>query len=123
MKTKQNGNRAAERYMSISRRNFLRGLGACVALPAMESLWKPSAFAASADAAKGLATTATGAPLRLGVVYFPNGAIQPTWWPKTEGKDFELPRTLEPFSEVKSHIQVIGGLDHENAKPGPDGAG
>src|SRR5688572_30227056 len=104
MKTNQNENRAAQRQMSISRRNFLRGLGACVALPAMESIWSPTALAAGA---KGVATTATGAPLRLGVVYFPNGAIQPTWWPKTEGKDFELQRTLEPLAEVKSQLQVI----------------
>jgi hypothetical protein len=123
MKTNQNQqDRAAQRYLSLSRRNFLRGLGACVALPALESLWMPTAFAAGA-ATKGLATTPTGAPLRLGVVYFPNGAIQPTWWPKSEGTDFDLPRTLEPFADVKSKIQIIGGLDHENAKPGPDGAG
>ena len=119
MKTNQNGNRAAQRQFNISRRNFLRGLGACVALPAMESLWTP----ALAAGAKGVATTATGAPLRLGVVYFPNGAIQPNWWPKAEGKDFDLPRTLEPFAEVKSQLQVIGGLDHVNATAGPDGAG
>src|ERR1051325_10481919 len=123
MKTNQNEqDRAAQRYLSLSRRNFLRGLGACVALPALESIWGPGAFAAGA-ATKGLATTPTGAPLRLGVVYFPNGAIQPTWWPKTEGADFDLPRTLEPFADVKSKIQIMGGLDHENAKPGPDGAG
>jgi hypothetical protein len=123
MKTNRNDNRRAERYLSFSRRNFLRGLGACVALPALESFWTPAAFAAGADAAGKLATTSTGAPLRLGVVYFPNGAIQPTWWPTTEGKDFELPRTLEPFADVKSQIQVMAGLDQENAKPGPDGAG
>ena len=70
-----------------------------------------------------MATTATGAPLRMGVVYFPNGAIQPTWWPTTEGKDFELKRTLEPLAKVKSQLQVLGGLDHNLAKPGPDGAG
>jgi hypothetical protein len=123
MKTNQNQqDRAAQRHLSLSRRNFLRGLGACVALPALESFLTPTAFAAAA-ATKGLATTPTGAPLRLGVVYFPNGAIQPTWWPKTEGTDFDLPRTLEPFADVKSQIQVMGGLDHENAKPGPDGAG
>ena len=122
MKTNQNQDRAAQRYLSLSRRNFLRGLGACVALPALESIWTPKAFAAG-EVAKGMATTPTGAPLRLGVVYFPNGAIQPTWWPKTEGKEFDLPRTLEPFNDVKSQIQVMGGLDHENAKPGPDGAG
>src|SRR3954468_12702478 len=122
MKTNQNQDRAAQRFLNLNRRNFLRGLGACVALPALESFLTPSVLAAT-EATKGLATTATGAPLRLGVVYFPNGAIQPTWWPKSEGTDFDLPRTLEPFADVKSQIQVMGGLDHENAKPGPDGAG
>ena len=33
-----------------------------------------------------LATTATGAPLRMAFVYFPNGAIQPTWWPKAKAR-------------------------------------
>jgi len=121
MKTQSNQNAAAERHFSLSRRTFLRGLGAAVALPTLESFWKP-AFAA-VDPAKSMATTATGAPLRMGVVYFPNGAIQPTWWPKTEGKDFELQRTLEPMAKVKSQLQILGGLDHVNAKPGPDGAG
>jgi len=114
---------AAQRFLSLSRRNFLRGLGAAIALPTMESFLSRSSMAVATDPAARLATTATGAPLRLGVVYFPNGAIQPTWWPKTEGKDFELQRTLEPMAKVKSELQVMGGLDHANAKPGPDGAG
>src|ERR1044071_6986653 len=100
MKTNQNQDRAAQRFLSLNRRNFLRGLGACVALPALESFLTPGALAAT-EATKGLATTATGAPLRLGVVYFPNGAIQPTWWPTKEGTDFDLQRTLEPLAEVK----------------------
>jgi hypothetical protein len=116
---KTNQDKAAQRHFSVTRRNFLRGLGAAVALPAMESLFQTSAAVTGA----GTATTATGAPLRMGVVYFPNGAIQPNWWPKTEGKDFDLQRTLEPFANVKSKIQVLGGLDQVNAKPGPDGAG
>lgn len=123
MKTNMNQDIAAQRFQSLSRRTFLRGLGACVALPTMESFLTRNTLAASADPAAKLATTATGAPLRLGVVYFPNGAIQPTWWPKTEGKDFELQRTLEPMAKIKSELQIMAGLDHANAKPGPDGAG
>lgn len=123
MKKQLNQDKAAQRYFSLNRRNFLRGLGAVVALPALESIWAPSATAANLDPAARMATTATGAPLRMGVVYFPNGAIQPTWWPKTEGKDFELQRTLEPLAEVKDQIQIMAGLDQVNAKPGPDGAG
>src|SRR5262245_25254423 len=111
---------ASQRAISLSRRHFLRGLGACMALPAFESLRPLSSLAAGT---KQLATTATGAPLRMGFVYFPNGAIQPNWWPKGEGKDFELARTMEPLAPVKHQLQVLGGMDHVNATPGPDGAG
>ena len=31
----------------------------------------------------------TAPSLRFGAVYFPNGAIQPKWWPKGEGKKSE----------------------------------
>jgi hypothetical protein len=59
----------------------------------------------------------------MAFVYFPNGAIQPTWWPKGEGTDFELNRTMQPLQSVKHQLQVLGGMDHVNATPGPDGAG
>ncbi len=113
--------RAAQRLASLSRRHFLRGLGACVALPAMESLRPARALAA--EAAGGIATTATGAPLRTAFMYFPNGAIPRSFWPKQEGKSFELTPTLEPLADLRDSIQVLGGLDHVNAEAGPDGAG
>ncbi|HKS36609.1 MAG TPA: DUF1552 domain-containing protein [Verrucomicrobiae bacterium] len=113
----------AQRFASLNRRHFLRGLGACLALPAFESLRPFGLLAAEAKAAGQLATTSTGAPLRMGFVYFPNGAIQPNWWPKGEGKDFELARTMEPLAKVKHQLQILGGMDHVNATPGPDGAG
>jgi hypothetical protein len=117
-----NRNIAAERFTSLNRRHFLRGLGACLALPAFESVRPFASLAAEANAAK-LATTATGAPLRTAFVYFPNGAIQPNWWPKGEGKEFELARTMEPLAKVKHQLQILGGMDHVHATPGPDGAG
>ena len=108
-----------------SRRRFLRGLGACVALPAFESLlrYESSAAAATIPGGEALATTATGAPLRLAFVYFPNGAIQSNWWPKGEGKDFTLARSMEPLQELTDHLQILGGLDHLNATAGNDGGG
>ncbi len=127
MKTKSkqplNQNFDAERFASLSRRRFLRGLGACMALPAFESLRSPSLGAAEAKAAQKLATTATGAPLRTAYVYFPNGAIQPNWWPEGEGKDFKLARTMQPLEKVRHQLQILGGMDHVNATAGPDGAG
>jgi len=79
-----NENLAAQRYASLTRRRFLQGVGACFALPALESLRPVQSIAAESAAAGKMATTASGAPLRMAYVYFPNGAIQPNWWPKGE---------------------------------------
>jgi hypothetical protein len=105
----------------MNRRHFLRGLGACIALPSLASL-VPSRLLA-AQAAKGLATTATGAPLRTAFVYFPNGAIPAAWWPEGGGSDFRFGPTLEPLAALKNRLQVVSGLDHANAKAGKDGGG
>ncbi|HTL55294.1 MAG TPA: DUF1552 domain-containing protein [Candidatus Limnocylindrales bacterium] len=115
----------SERHREVlfNRRQFLRGLGACVSLPAFESLLSSSILAVDGDPATRLASTATGAPLRMGFVYFPNGAIQSSWWPKGEDKEFELAETMQPLAGVKEQLQVLGGMDHVNATPGPDGAG
>jgi hypothetical protein len=59
----------------------------------------------------------------MAYVYFPNGAHQANWWPKGEGKDFELGATMQPLAAVKHRLQVLGGLDHVGATPGRDGAG
>ena len=124
MKTKSatKENLAAQRHASFNRRHFLRGLGACIALPAFESLL-PAKLLAAAALDGNLATTATGAPLRTAFVYFPNGAIPAAWWPATEGADFQLSRTLQPLAAIQKQIQVIGGLDHLNAMAGTDGGG
>src|SRR5262245_20622298 len=103
-----------------SRRRFLMGLGAAVALPAFESL-RPS-VRAFADGAS-LATTATGAPLRMAFCYVPNGAHQLNWWPTGAASEFQLAKTMVPLAAVKNQIQVLGGVDHKEAYPGPDGAG
>src|SRR5829696_8545702 len=114
--------RADQRIVAMNRRHFLRGLGACIALPALGSLLPRSAFAASAGGAR-LATTATGAPLRTAFIFFPNGAIPSRWWPEGGETDFKLNATLSPLESMRRHVQVLGGLDHANAKGGNDGAG
>ena len=118
MNTKQTA--AAERHFAFNRRHFLRGLGACVALPAFESLGALKALAAPASK---LATTAGGAPLRTAFVYFPNGAIPAAWWPKGDGKAAEFSRTLKPLEPLRRHLQVLGGLDQMCAYGGADGGG
>jgi hypothetical protein len=105
----------------LSRRHFLQGLGASIALPAFASLGAPRLLAA--DGSGSLATTASGAPLRAAFVYFPNGAIPASWWPSGQGKDFQFKRTLEPLAPLKGQVQILGGLDHRTADGGPDGGG
>jgi hypothetical protein len=115
---------AVDKYdEAMSRRHFLRGLGACVALPAFGSLAAGKALAALAPDAQ-LAVTATGAPLRTAFVFFPNGAIPSRWWPAAgSGADFALSPTLQPLESMRRHIQVLGGLAHLNANAGNDGGG
>jgi hypothetical protein len=111
------------RSSGVTRRRFLQGIGACVALPAFESLAPRAAAAAAAAPAGGLATTATGAPLRLGVVYFPNGAIPAKWRPTAGAGPLELAPTMQPLLPIKQQLQVFEGLDQANALAGPDGPG
>ena len=77
----------------------------------------------AASSAGKLAVTATGAPLRTAFLYFPNGAIPNLWWPKEEGTDFELSRTLQPLAQFRRQIQVLGQLDDNSALSGDDGGG
>jgi hypothetical protein len=115
-------NRAAERRWSLSRRHFLRGLGASVALPALPSLLPRSVQAAEA-APSTVLPGAAGVPRRMAFVTVPNGVNLDAWWPKGEGKDFQLASTMSPLEGIKDQIQVISGLDHVNATAGSDGAG
>jgi hypothetical protein len=114
---------STELRLALSRRRFLKGVGACMALPALESLVSERVLAAAARASGSLAVSKSGMPMRMAFVYFPNGANQPCWWPKGEGTDFELNRTMKPLEPLKSKIQVLGGLDNLSANAGKDGGG
>lgn len=107
----------------LSRRNFLRGVGVCVALPAFESLLPRAVRAAVSDAVAPMATTATGAPVRMAFVYFPNGSNQHKWWPTGEGSDWQLGPTMAPLASLKQKLQVLSGMDDVSANPEADGAG
>ncbi len=112
-----NTNLVAERQASLSRRLFLRGLGACMALPALESL---NPFLGGP--AKAAATTT--APVRMAFLQVPNGIIPSTWLPAGQGgTEFALSPTLQPLKKVRHEMQVISGLDDLSANAGPDGGG
>jgi hypothetical protein len=92
--------------MHLSRRTLLRGLGAALALPVLDSM---------IPAASALAGTA-GAPVkRLGVFYVPNGMSMPYWFPKAEGPLAEMPATLQSLAAFKDRVLLCGGLADEPA--------
>ncbi len=105
---------------TLSRRRFLRGLGASLALPALDA-FAPRLRAASSEPR--LATTAGGMPLRMAFVAFANGSNYERWRPKGAGRDYELNETFEPMAELKNKFQIITNLAHDAANNWGDGTG
>lgn len=106
---------------SIGRRGFLRGLGAAVALPAFESM-RPL-LAAGEGAGKAMATTASGAPLRMAYLYVPNGVNVQQWRPQGDGADYQMGPTMKALEGQREDFQLYTGFAHDNAECGHDGAG
>ena len=96
----------------LSRRTFLRGAGATLALPLLEQMWPSVARAQAAGAA---------APRRLVVFYVPNGIHMESWTPQAEGTDWQLSKLLAPLAPVKSKLMVLSGLSHNPGRPDGDG--
>jgi hypothetical protein len=79
---------------------MLKGLGATLALPWLESL-PARGFAASAAAKP---------PVRMAVLYMANGTRADMWTPEGEGRDFKLSPTLEPLADLKDDLLVLTNL-------------
>jgi hypothetical protein len=91
---------------SLSRRTFLRGAGAMIALPFFESLLPARAASAARP------------PKRAAFLYFPNGVWPDAWIPKKTGSDFELPFSLTPLEKLKKDVIVLSGLDKAQSRGG-----
>jgi Protein of unknown function (DUF1552) len=96
----------------LPRRTFLRGAGTTLALPMLDAM-RP-AFARAAAARP---------PVRLAVVYVPNGVIMTGWKPSGEGRAYELTRILKPLEAYRDDLLVLTGLAHHNANELGDGPG
>jgi hypothetical protein len=97
---------------SLPRRTFLKGLGAAIALPALDAM--TPAFAAPA---------AKHTPLRLAFTYVPNGVTLPDWTPAEAGRGFTCSRILAPLAPYRDETLVLTGLAHKNAYALGDGPG
>src|SRR5215469_9061118 len=94
---------------AISRRALLRGMGAAVAMPLLDSM-TPALAAAIKPV------------LRFGVVYVPNGMIMQNYLPATEGPDYEMTPTLRGLEAFREHFQVLSGLNCVPTPGRPGGA-
>jgi hypothetical protein len=99
----------------LNRRTFLRGAGATMALPLLDCMTPATAYAAAGGAGP--------APVRMAFIFFPNGAIMPSWKPTGEGTAYDLSETLAPLGKLKDHFNVITGLAQDNGRAKGDGPG
>lgn len=110
----------------VSRRSMLKGMGVAMALPWLEAMAPGTmgkALAQSAGAAGGAATSAAGVPLRMAMIFAPNGVNYDHWSPSGEGRSYELSPTLRPLEAVREHVNVMTGLTLDKARANGDGPG
>jgi len=104
----------------LPRRTFLRGLGATLALPVLDSML-PSVSAAGPSKP----------PIRLGYVYTPNGIVgacdkspRPFMWtPKTTGANVEFGPTMKALEPYREQLNVFSGLAQVTGRALGDGPG
>ena len=94
----------------LSRRTFLHGVGATIALPYLDAM--TPAFASAAKPVT-----------RAAFVYTANGIIMKDWTPTETGNNFDLSKTLSPLRNFQDQTVVISGLDHKNGEALGDGPG
>jgi hypothetical protein len=90
----------------LPRRTFLRGVGASLALPLLDSMIPARTLLAQ--------TAAKGVP-KLGFVYIPHGAVMTKWTPASEGTGFEFTPILKPLEPYRDSLNVVTGLGHKAA--------
>ncbi|MEO1979835.1 MAG: DUF1552 domain-containing protein [Fuerstiella sp.] len=93
----------------LNRRAVLNGIaGASLALPVLEAMGQD---------------VAEQTPRRFCALYTANGMSLPkqengidewSWFPTTDGKDFEFGKSTEPLSRFREQLSFLGGLYHQN---------
>jgi hypothetical protein len=97
----------------LSRRTFLHGVGAAIALPMLDAM--TPALASVGRAVR--------PPVRLIFTYVPNGIIMKDWTPTGVGNAYETTRILTPLKAYRDDILVLSGLADHNGNELGDGPG
>jgi len=96
------------RKSRISRRTLLRGAGVATGLPWLEAMTPAPARASETPKF----------PVRLAVLYMPNGVNVKMWTPEGSGRDFQFSPTLAPLERLRDKVLVISNTWNEAAKSG-----
>src|SRR5437868_3715016 len=82
----------------LSRRTFLRGAGAAVALPFLDAM------------TPALSAQTKARPFRFGAVYVPNGIYPQLWHPDKTGSEFEFKTIMQPLEPYRSQLVTISKM-------------
>ncbi|MCB1124409.1 MAG: DUF1552 domain-containing protein, partial [Verrucomicrobiae bacterium] len=94
----------------LDRRSFLRGSGALVALPFLESIAKPvTAIASTGRAVEPMRMVCIGLEYSL----YPGG-----FFPAETGRQYLIPELLRPLEGLREDFTVFSHLDHPGIKGG-----
>ena len=100
---------------TLARRTFLRGMGATVALPVLESM-----LPALGSVARAQELT----PTRFTGIFVPHGAAPGYWVPQGTERNFEYPFIWKPLERFRKHVVLTSGLWSQSSEnpPGVTGA-
>ncbi len=87
----------------MTRRSILRGAGAAIALPALQSV---ASRLTAGEKAKTLPSS------RLVCIYTPHGVRNSLWYPKETGAGYTLSPTLQSLEPVRKEVSIFTGLCH-----------
>jgi hypothetical protein len=86
----------------MPRRTFLRGVGATLALPFLDAM-RPLRAAGSA----------ASLPVRIALLYMPNGVRADRWTPDGVGRDFKLSPILAGLEKHREDLLILTGLQNK----------
>jgi uncharacterized protein DUF1552 len=100
---------------TLPRRTFLRGVGATIALPLLESM---------VPALTPVARAQQITPTRFAGVFVPHGAAPGYWVPQSSARGFEYPFIWKPLEPFRKHVVLTSGLWAQSSEnpPGVTGA-
>src|SRR6266849_621800 len=90
---------------ALPRRTFLRGMGAAIGLPFLDAMVPALAQG-----------QAKRSPIRMALIYMPNGMEMRHWNPAYEGPLGDLPQTLQPLEPVRRDILMLSNFTHAQGR-------